>query len=394
MARVMIEGIEQQMLVPIPDSTGFDQMLFLGIDPKKCNGCEECIQHCPTGAIYGEAGLTHNIPYAAPCLHCGMCLTHCPSRAIYETFSWLDEVKEKLADEKSIVVAMPAPSIRYALAETFDHGKRANAARKMITALKSLGFTHCWDVEFAADVTIWEEGSEFAARLREGGTLPMFSSCCSSWQRYAETFYPDLLPHFSSVKSPVAINGRLAKTYGAAKYGYDPASIYTVAITPCLSKKHETLRPELQFNGLRDIDACLETRELIHFMREAGVDFATLPPGGYDSLMGESSGGGTLFGVTGGVAESILRYASQKLSGESPESWDFSEIRGTESVRECSVSLDGREVRVAAVHGGKAFARICDVVRAGKSPYDFIEFMACPGGCLSGGGQPLFLEER
>lgn len=391
MARMTIEGITQDICAPGPDSS-CDEMFFLGIDPHRCNGCSECVDHCPTGAIYGETGLGHKIAYPEPCLHCGLCLMHCPSTAIYETVSWLDEVRARLADKNTIVVAMPAPSLRYAFADAF--GLEGPPLPKMISALRRLGFTHCWDLEFAADVAIWEEGTEFVRRLRNNGDLPLFTSCCPSWQRYAETFYPDLLHNFSSVKSPTAINGRLAKTYAAEKFGYDPKKLYTVAITPCIAKKYEILRPELEHDNMRDVDAALTSREFIHLVKQSGIDVAALPHGERDSLLGESSGGGTIFGVTGGVAESLLRFAWQALTGEKPEAWEISQLRGMGPIRECKIAVGDVDIKVAAVHGAKHFSRICDAVRAGKSSWQLIEFMACPGGCVCGGGQQLMVKRR
>ena len=260
---------------------------------------------------------------------------------------------------------------------------------KMLAALKQLGFSNCWDTEFAADVTIWEEASEFVERLGAKRDLPQFTSCCPGWQKYAETFYPDLLPHFSSCKSPVAMNGRLAKTYGAEKAKYDPKSIYTVSIMPCVATKYEGLRKEYAEHDLRDIDATLTTRELAYMIRQAGIDFNKLPDGQRDSLMGESTGGATIFGVSGGVMEAALRYAYQAVTGKRPESWDFKQVRGLKGMKEYTVTVNGIELHLAVVHGAKRFAQVCDEVRAGKSPYHFIEFMACPGGCVCGGGQPI-----
>ncbi|MFT4301825.1 MAG: [FeFe] hydrogenase, group A [Desulfovibrio sp.] len=388
MPRIAMEHIQYEPHVP-PKGADGDKMLFVQIDDKKCIGCDLCQEYCPTGAVYGETGLAHKVAYPEPCINCGQCLTHCPEMAIYETQTWVPELQEKLKDKNLKCIAMPAPAVRYALGEAFGLEPGSVTTGKMLAALKALGFTHCWDTEFAADVTIWEEASEFVQRLGKNKDLPQFTSCCPGWQKYAETFYPDLLPHFSSCKSPIGMNGRLSKTYGAEKKGYNPEQVYTVSIMPCIAKKYEGLRPELASNGIRDIDATLTTRELAYMIRQARIDFAKLPEGERDSLMGESTGGATIFGVSGGVMEAALRYAYQAVTGQRPDSWDFKEVRGLMGVKEYAVTINGTELRLAVVHGGKHFAAVCDQVRAGNSPYHFIEFMACPGGCVCGGGQPI-----
>ena len=388
MSRESMEHVQYEMNVP-PQGADGDKMFFVQIDKEKCIGCDTCQEYCPTGAIVGTVGLEHSIPYPQACINCGQCLTHCPEFAIYETQTWVPELEEKLKDKDVKCIAMPAPAVRYALGEAFGLAPGSVTTGKMLSALRMLGFDHCWDTEYAADVTIWEEASEFVERLLGNKNLPQFTSCCPGWQKYAETFYPDLLPHFSSCKSPVGMNGRLSKTYGAEKRGYSPKQIYTVSIMPCIAKKYEGLRPELGVGSLRDIDATLTTRELAYMIRKAGIVFDTLPNGQRDGLMGESSGGATIFGVTGGVMEAALRYAYQAVTGQRPESWDFKQVRGLEGFKEYTVTIGKTELRLAVVHGAKRFAKICDEVRAGKSPYHFIEFMACPGGCVCGGGQPL-----
>ncbi len=388
MSRVSMEHVKYEMNVP-PQGADGDKMLFVQIDKEKCIGCDTCQEYCPTGAISGVVGLAHTVAYPEACINCGQCLTHCPEFAVYETQTWVPEIEEKLKDKNVKCIAMPAPAVRYALGEAFGLEPGSVTTGKMLSALKALGFDHCWDTEYAADVTIWEEASEFVERLLEKKDLPQFTSCCPGWQKYAETFYPDLLPHFSSCKSPVGMNGRLSKTYGAEKRGYAPGQMYTVSIMPCIAKKYEGLRPELGSGSLRDIDATLTTRELAYMIRKAGIVFETLPDGSRDSLMGESTGGATIFGVTGGVMEAALRFAYQAVTGQRPESWDFKQVRGLEGFKEFTLTIDKTQLRLAVVHGAKRFARICEEVRAGKSPYHFIEFMACPGGCVCGGGQPL-----
>lgn len=388
MARVKMEHIDYELNVPKRGANG-EKMFFVQIDKDKCVGCDTCLQYCPTGAIFGEVGEPHEIPHPEMCIHCGQCLVHCPELAIYEAQTWVPELKEKLADKSVKCIAMPAPAVRYALGEAFGMPPGSVTTGKMLSALKELGFAHCWDTEFAADVTIWEEASEFVERLLGNKDLPQFTSCCPGWQSYAEHFYPDLLPHFSSCKSPVGMNGRMVKTYGADRTGYAKDKIYTVSIMPCVAKKYEGLRPEYEQNGLRDIDATLNTRELAYLIRSAGIDFANLPDGHRDSLMGETTGGATIFGVTGGVMEAALRYAYQAVTKKRPENWDFKQVRGLKGFKEFSVTLNGKKISVAVVHGARRFPEILESVRKGNCPYQFIEFMACPGGCVCGGGQPL-----
>ena len=388
MPRIVMEHIQYEPNVP-PQGADGDKMFFVQVDAEKCIGCDTCQEYCPSGAIYGETGAAHKVAYPEACINCGQCLTHCPEFAVYEVQTWVPELQKKLQNKSVKCIAMPAPSVRYALGEAFGLAPGSVTTGKMLSALKALGFAHCWDTEFTADVTIWEEASEFVQRLGEKKHLPQFTSCCPGWQKYAETFHPDLLPHFSSCKSPVGMNGRLAKTYGAEKLNYAPEQIYTVSIMPCIAKKYEGLRPELAADGLRDIDATLTTRELAYMIRQAGIAFSKLPAGQRDSLMGESSGGATIFGVSGGVMEAALRFAYQAVTGQRPESWDFKQVRGLKGMKEYTVTINGIELRLAVVHGAKRFDAVCEEVRAGKSPYHFIEFMACPGGCVCGGGQPL-----
>ena len=274
MTRVVMEHVEYELNVP---ETGVqpDSLTFVEIDQEKCIGCDTCQQYCPTGAIYGETFEPHTIKYRELCINCGQCLTHCPSMAIYEVRSWVPKLEKKLKDSHVKCVAMPAPSVRYALGEAFGLPVGTVTTGKMLSALKALGFSHCWDTEFAADVTIWEEASEFVERLGGQKDLPQFTSCCPGWQKYAETFYPELLPHFSSCKSPIGMNGALAKTYGAQRMQYAPKDIYTVSIMPCIAKKYEGLRPELNSSGQQDIDATLTTRELAYLIRQALISPAS-----------------------------------------------------------------------------------------------------------------------
>lgn len=385
-----MEGINCRMRVP-EVARDPEQMLFLQVDEQKCIGCGDCQKVCPTDAIYGEMGLTHRIVHPEPCLHCGQCLNHCPTGAIYDNYSWIWEVADKLEDPNVYCIAMVAPAVRYAIGECFGQKPGSNLSEQLLTALKTLGFRHCWDVEFGADVTIWEEGTEFIERLHNGGPFPQFSSCCPSWQKYAEYFAPDLIPHFSSVKSPVGINGRVAKTYGADRLGYDKHKVYTVLIAPCIGKKYESMQPQLAQDGIKDIDAVLTTRELAWLLKENNIVLPNLPAGTPDALMGESPSG-TLFGTSGGVVADMSRYVWHKLMGAKAEGQIPKPVRITQGFMEYELKLPQQTVRMASIFGGMYFKEVCDSVRNGTNPWHFVEFMACPWGCINGGGQPLLPE--
>jgi ferredoxin hydrogenase large subunit len=390
MSRIEMEKIFYEDHAPDPKADP-DKLFFIQIDESKCIGCDTCQQYCPTGAIFGDTGDAHKIPHEEMCINCGQCLTHCPVGAIYEAQSWVTEIEKQIKAKDVKVIAMPAPAVRYALGDAFGLPVGTVTTGKMFSALKELGFDHCWDNEFTADVTIWEEGTEFVQRLTKklDKPLPQFTSCCPGWHKYVESLYPELFPHMSSCKSPIGMLGTLSKTYGADRMKYDRAKVYTVSIMPCTAKKYEGMRPQLWDSGHKDIDATIDTRELAYMIKKAKIDFTKLPDGKRDTLMGESTGGATLFGVTGGVMEAALRYAYQAVTGKKPESLDFKGVRGLQGVKEATVNVGGVDVKVAVVHGAKRFHDVCELVKAGKAPWHFIEFMACPGGCVCGGGQPV-----
>jgi len=391
-----IGSVRYNNKVPAPGTA--DNMRFVNVDQDICIGCKNCTHVCPTGAIIStdpdKRWAPSHIPNPEMCVYCGQCLVNCPVHAIYEEVSFIDVVKQKLADPGTVCVAAPAPAIRYALGEEFGISDGTYVGEKMFAALYALGFDYVWDVEYGADVTILEEGSELLSRVgkKENKPLPQFTSCCPGWIRYIETFYPDLIPNLSSTKSPTQILGPLTKTYGAENVGADPKRMFTLAIMPCVSKKYEGLRGEFEVSGQRDIDATIDTREFAHMIRETGIDFKNLPVSGEKSkahdLLGMSTGAATIFGVTGGVMEAMLRYLVEQIDGTTLEKVDFTDVRGQEGVREATVTAGGNQLKVAMVNGLKNARALCDDVRAGKSPYVAIEVMTCPGGCINGGGQP------
>ncbi len=388
--RVLMEGIYYADSFPDP-KTDPDTLYFIQIDKDKCIGCDTCQEYCPTGAVWGDSGDPHEIKYREACINCGQCLTHCPVSAIYEEQSWVSKVNKMLADKSKKVIAMPAPAVRYALGDCFGLQPGTVTTNKMLAALKKLGFDHVWDNEFTADVTIWEEGDEFVKRLTKkiDAPLPQFTSCCPGWHKYVESFYPELLPNLSTAKSPIGMLGALSKTYGADTRKYNRADVYTVSIMPCTAKKYEGMRSDLWSSGYQDIYATIDTRELAYMLKQAKIDLNAMPEGERDSLMGESSGGGTLFAVTGGVMEAALRFAYQAVTKTPPPSWDFTAVRGLKGVKEADIAIGDVKIKVAVVHGAKRFKDVCDLIKSGKSPWQFVEFMACPGGCVCGGGQPI-----
>ena len=396
-----MEGVEYSLYAP-PVGVDADTVRFVRVDESKCEGCGACEEHCASGAIQSinDDG-THRIVDPVACMNCGQCLVNCPYGAIYEGVSFLDELAAKLKDPDTIVVSMPAPAVRYGLGECFGASTGTYVGGKMHAALRKLGFDYIWDNEFTADVTIMEEGTELLNRVKSQGSkdampLPQFTSCCPGWVKFAETFYPDLIPNLSTCKSPIGMLGPLAKTYGAKETKTDGKKIYTVSIMPCIAKKYEGVRSELDDAGYdRDIDATINTRELAYMIKAAGIDFNNLPDEDPDPVLGESTGAATIFGNSGGVMEAALRLAYEVLSGTKIPSPDIKVVRTHEGINTADVHVPNfGTVKVAVASGLDNAAKLCDEVRAGKSPYHFIEIMTCPGGCVNGGGQPLDPEIR
>ena len=392
-----IENVMHQMNAP--RGVDPDNIYFVQVDPAKCEACEECEIHCATGAIQAmnEEGTRHVVNPAA-CMECGQCLINCPYGAIYEGVSFVDEIFEKLKDPDTVVVSMPAPAVRYGLGECFGYSTGTYVGGKMHAALRKLGFDFIWDNEWTADVTIMEEGTELIQRVKKPSKdkpLPQFTSCCPGWIKFAETFYPDLLPHMSTCKSPIAMLGPLSKTYGAHETHTPAEKIYTVSIMPCIAKKYEGMRPEMADSGFQDIDATITTRELGYMIKKAGINFESLPDQEPDPALGMSTGAATIFGNSGGVMEAALRLAYEVLSGEKLENPDIKAVRTHDGISNAGIKVPNfGTVKVAVASGLSNAAKLCDQVRAGKSPYHFIEIMACRGGCVNGGGQPLVHDVR
>lgn len=369
-------------------------------DQEKCILCGRCIRACSEIQgmdvySFAERGF-HTIVSTAfeqgleqvACTYCGQCASVCPTAAIVEKDD-TDKVWAALGDKSKHVIVQTAPSVRVALGEELDIPVGEVVTGKMVAALRQLGFDKVFDTNFSADLTIMEEGHEFIERLTKGGTLPMITSCSPGWVNMIELKYPELLPHLSTAKSPQQMFGAVAKTYYAEKAGINPADIVSVSIMPCTAKKAEALRPEMRSSGYQDVDIVITTRELGRMIRETGIDFASLQPEEFDSPLGRSSGAGVIFGTTGGVMEAALRTVADKVTGEDLPQVEYKAVRGMGTVREASLTLAGQEVRIAVVHTLKAARAMLESIKAGKADYHFIEVMACPGGCIGGGGQPV-----
>ena len=331
------------------------------------------------------------------CIHCGQCTQVCPVDSLTERYEYQD-IREAVADPDKIVIVSTSPSVRVGLGEEFGMSAGSFVEGKMVALLRKLGVDYVLDTNFAADLTIVEEGSELIERITKGrGPLPQFTSCCPAWIKFAEMYYPEILPNISSAKSPIGMQGPTIKTYFAKKMGLDPKKIVNVALTPCTAKKFEIRREEmsdaasyLSIEGLRDMDAVITTRELAQWAKEEGVDFAGLEDSAYDDFMGEGSGAGVIFGNTGGVMEAALRTAYELITGEEAPAplLDLQPVRGYEGIREASLDVKGLTVNVAVVYGTANVRKMIERVKAGDKQYHFIEVMTCPGGCIGGGGQP------
>ena len=375
------------------------------LDRDKCINCGRCVEACQlmqnvwAMEYTGRGDKTVIGPVAgsdlahSPCIRCGQCAAHCPTGAI-TTHNPLEKVFESIADANLTPVASIAPSVRAAIGEEFGLPAGTLCTGKLYTALRMLGFKYIFDTNFAADLTIMEEGTELVTRLTKGGALPMFTSCCPGWVDYAEKNYHDLLPNLSSAKSPQQMQGAITKTYWAEKAGLTADKIYHVSVMPCTAKAYEARRDDsMKSSGAADVDKVLTTRELATMIRQAGIDFANLEDSEADSPIGPYTGAATIFGATGGVMEAAVRTAYKLVTGNELGDVNYTPVRGLEGVKKAEVDLNGIKVKLAVVHQMSNIAPVVEEIRKAEAegkerPYDFIEVMACRGGCVTGGGQP------
>lgn len=388
-------------------------------DDSKCIHCQRCVRTCAelqfisaiavaNKGAHQKISSFHDRPMShVVCTNCGQCVNRCPTGALVEK-TYIDHVWDAIYDPDKYVVVQTAPAVRVALGEDLGYDPGERVTGKMVNALKQLGFDSVLDTDFSADLTIMEEGTELLTRLKKalvdgdkGIQFPMFTSCSPGWIKFIEHKYPEFLPNLSTCKSPQQMFGALAKTFYARKKNLDPSKIVSVSVMPCTAKKFEADRPEMRASGFKDIDFVLTTRELAIMIKQAGLDFRSLEPVPYDSIMGESTGAAVIFGATGGVMEAALRTAYEIVTGrEVPFSnLNITPVRGMDGVKEASIKiegctndwkfLEGAELKVAIAHGLVNANKIMRDVREGKSPYHFVEIMACPGGCIGGGGQPI-----
>ena len=367
----------------------------------KCIKCGRCIQMCNKVqglAILDYIGRSDDVEvkpafgwYLADvaCVACGQCSVVCPVAAITEKED-IEKVWEAINNPSKTVVVQTAPAVRVSLGEEFGMDPGEIVTGKLVAALRTLGFDKVFDTDFTADLTIIEEGNELLQRIKEGGTLPMLTSCSPGWINFIEQYYPELLPHLSTCKSPQQMFGALAKGYYAEKIGKSHEDIFSVSIMPCTAKKFEADRDEMSLDGENpDVDVVLTTRELAKMLRQAGVDFNQLEEEEYDAPFGLSTGAAVIFGATGGVMEAALRTVYEVVTGKTLESLDFKAVRGLEGIKEAEVDLDGTKVKVAVAHSLSNARKVMELIKSGKAEYAFIEIMCCPGGCIGGGGQPF-----
>ena len=377
-----------------------DSTSYLVRDNEKCILCRRCVATCKSVqqvAVIAPSrrGFKTHIGCAfesdladVPCVACGQCIAVCPTGALHEREE-IDNVREAIADPEKVVIVAPAPAVRAAIGEEFGNPVGTNTEGKMFTALRMLGFDKVFDVNFAADLTIMEEANELIERVKEGGKLPMFTSCSPGWIRYVEYYYPELIPNLSSCKSPMQMFGATVKTYYAQKEGIDPKNIYVVGVMPCTAKKFERTRDDQSASGYPDIDAVLTPRELAKMIRTAGILYNELPDGTFDNPLGEFTGAGVIFGATGGVMEAALRTAAETITGKSLDAVDYKAVRGMQGIKEAEYDLNGLKVKVAVASGLTNAKALCEKIRKGECDYTFVEVMCCPGGCINGGGQPI-----
>ena len=370
-------------------------------DNEKCILCRRCVAVCEKNqgvAVIGanNRGFDTSISCAfdydlgdVACISCGQCITACPTGALAERDD-TQKVFDAINDPEKVVLVQTAPAVRVGLGEEFGYPIGSVVTGKMVSAIRALGVDKVFDTNFAADLTIMEEATEFFGRYTKKENLPLITSCSPGWIKYCEHYYPEMIPNLSSCKSPQGMFGSVAKTYYAQKEGIDPKNIFVVSVMPCTAKKFEAERMDhTAVEGLADIDAVVTVRELARMIKKAGIMFNMLPDGEFDAPFGLGSGAGTIFGATGGVMEAALRTAYETLTGEELDKLEFNDVRGTEGIKEATYTIAGNEIRVAVVSGTANAGKLLDMIKAGEKTYDFIEVMACPGGCVNGGGQPI-----
>ncbi len=370
-------------------------------DNEKCILCRRCVAVCEKNqgvAVIGanNRGFDTSISCAfdydlgdVACISCGQCITACPTGALAERDD-TQKVFDAINDPEKIVLVQTAPAVRVGLGEEFGYPIGTVVTGKMVSAIRALGVDKVFDTNFAADLTIMEEATEFLSRYTKKENLPLITSCSPGWIKYCEHYYPEMIPNLSSCKSPQGMFGSVAKTFYAQREGIDPKNIFVVSVMPCTAKKFEAERMDhTAVEGLADIDAVVTVRELARMIKKAGIMFNMLPDGEFDAPFGLGSGAGTIFGATGGVMEAALRTAYETLTGEELEKLEFEDVRGTEGIKEATYTIAGNEIKVAVVSGTANAGKLLDMIKAGEKSYDFIEVMACPGGCVNGGGQPI-----
>lgn len=393
-------------------------MRVIEIDKNICTGCQECTKVCPAYAIEGNYHEPQTIN-TDRCIMCGQCVQKCKAyvsvwqdgEEAYEkvrkernlpegvkeplfaahNICHLDKVREAIRNKELVTMVQCAPAIHVAIAEEFGHAFGTSGEKKLAAALRAVGFDYIYDTNFAADLTIMEEGTELISRIKNNGVLPMFTSCCPAWVKYVENCFPEFKENLSTCKSPQQMQGAVMKTYGAKVHGISPEKIFSVSVMPCTCKEFECEREEMKSSGYQDVDVVLTTRELAWLLKEEKVDFDALPEEEYDAPFGNYSGAGMIFGVTGGVMEAALRTGYELLTKQPIEQIEILSVRGSEGFRQSEIKVGDMVLRVGVITGVQRVYEVMDQVRKGKLKLDFIEVMTCPEGCISGGGQPKLL---
>ncbi len=390
---------EDRFQAEVMDKAIDDTSAYIVRDNNKCVNCMRCVAACKNMqsiSVIGpiQRGFNTHIGCAfdaplgeSPCVGCGQCIVACPTGALQEKSSE-DKVWDAIADPEKKVVFFTAPSVRATLGEEFGNPIGTNVEGKMVSAIKGLGDVECFNMDVTADLTIVEEANELIERIQNGGTMPMFTSCCPGWVKFCEHYYPDFVDHLSSCKSPQQMFGAVLKSYYCQKNNIDPKNLFVVSVIPCTAKKFEVTREEQRTLDIDDVDVALTTRELGRMIKRAGINFNALPDGQFDDPFETASGAGAIFGATGGVMEAALRTAAVKLDGEC-KALEFTEVRGTTGIKEADYTVGGVTVKVCVASGLGNARKVVDSIISGEKKYDFVEIMACPGGCINGGGQPL-----